>query len=271
MCINNLGYFYIPFISIYREEDDLAKALQLSEQEAKEKEQHRANNQSSSSANFDALFTTYDQPQQQQQPLQIAWTQDATGTNNQFFDNSMTSTGIFQPVNNPYLQQQQQQQQSFQPSTFQQPQFQTSQMTGVPGAFVQPFHQSSQPPFGQSAFSDNNTPQHLTPFNSAPFQAPAPTGSRNPFSQPSSQGSQVFASFAQQQQQPLVESPTANAFGQATTPILSSTSSPFDAFKSASSPLPSTAISTPSSPFGTPQQPFMPSSPAAGQSRPFVS
>ncbi|KAI8337457.1 hypothetical protein BC941DRAFT_425313 [Chlamydoabsidia padenii] len=255
------------------EEADLVKALQLSEQEAKEKEQQANNN-----TTFDALFSTHDQQQQQQQPLQIAWTQDTTGmsntnSNSQFFDNSMVNGVTYQPVNNPYLQQQQQQ-----PSAFQQSQFQNPHVVGTPSPFGNIQQQQVQTtfnppsPFGQSAFSDNPSPSQqqrfLAPFTTTPFQASMPTGSRNPFSQQSSQGSQVFTSFAQQQESAESQQSTNNNFslGQNTTPLPSL----FDAFKSTTEINNDINTTTNQHPFGI-SQPFMPSSPStAGQSRPFT-
>jgi hypothetical protein len=154
-------------------------------------------------------------------------------------------------MNNPYLQQQ----------TFQQQQiFQQPQMTGIPGPFN--YNQQPQASFGQFEFSSfDSTQQHQQqPFNNntASFQAPMVTGSRNPFSQQLSLS--LSSSFGQTQEPPHTTSAFAS-FGQTSN---TAASSPFGAFNSTSlSPtlLHSSAISAPSSP----------SSSAAGQSRPFVS
>ncbi|CAO3596443.1 unnamed protein product [Absidia cylindrospora] len=95
------------------EEDDLAIALQLSEQEAKEREQ-REKNHASSDTDFNGLFNPYSQPQQQQQ---ISWTPENGGLLDTDNNNSniMQYGENYQHVNNPYLQlQHQQQHQTFQ-------------------------------------------------------------------------------------------------------------------------------------------------------------
>ncbi|KAI9257686.1 hypothetical protein BY458DRAFT_558118 [Sporodiniella umbellata] len=188
-------------------EDDLQKAIQLSQQEAIEKEQKDKEKQQNlfgifqqpSSQQSMAFHNPYQQQQQQQQqPLQLEWSQPNNG---------------FQ--NNPYQQQQTQNpyQSAFSPSTLQ------AQMTG----FVQPgtdFYSQS------TGFSSMNPPQQQSfqasnDFMSSPKPQTSMVTGTNPFSQMNStpqlqpqqplQQGYDYSSLAfgnpQQQQQPFAPSP----------------------------------------------------------------
>ncbi|SAM05431.1 hypothetical protein [Absidia glauca] len=219
------------------EDEDLAMALKLSEQEAKEKQQ--STDQATGAPNFDMLFNPYHQPQQQQQShQQIAWGQGvgglADGGSNSNFGNSIPGSNHHEPVNNPYLQQQQQIQypQQINTSSF----FDNTQQQHQP-ATSNPLHDHHQVQYGLSAFPSNIHQPHSA-LNGPPSQPTIPAGSKNPFSKALSQGGQPSSEVFGQHQLDSQAHPSGDISGFEQRSMSSTSVYPFN----------SSTLTTPSSP-----------------------